>query len=40
MLKLAENAAFKECTPLSERLEDERYRHELILRFLSFTALR
>lgn len=37
--ELSENADFVSCTPMTERKEDERYRHELALRFFVYKHL-
>lgn len=34
--KLSENEDFIDCTPVTERQENERYRHELVLRFFVY----
>jgi len=37
--ELAETADFISCTPMTDRKEDERYRHELVLRFFIYKNL-
>jgi hypothetical protein len=37
--KLVDNPSFKECVQLTERLEEQQYRSELVLRFLVFSRM-